>query len=127
MHTFLLNRLVDETGISGTGEVAEGVIFSDGTCVLRWLTEHRSTSIYASIDEVRAIHGHAGKTEIVIRPDEAAVRSAALGVTTDAAQEALEGQFEAACPRGEKFEHIAKHAIDRLSKTLMEPGTRYSP
>lgn len=62
---FQLVRHEDETGISGTGAVAEGVKFSDGTCVLRWLTEHSSTAVYASISELEAIHGHNGKTEVV--------------------------------------------------------------
>ena len=47
---------------SGTGKVAEGVVFMDGTAVMRWLTEHRSTTVYESAREVVAIHGHGGKT-----------------------------------------------------------------
>jgi hypothetical protein len=62
---FHLNRVEDESGISGTGRVAEGVIFSNGWCSLVWLTAHTSCAFYTSIDEVRAIHGHGGKTEIV--------------------------------------------------------------
>lgn len=62
---FKLVRDEDISGISGTGTVAEGVKFSDGTCVLRWITEHRSTAIYSSIEELDAIHGHAGRTRIV--------------------------------------------------------------
>ena len=33
---FVLQRNEDETGVSGTGIVAEGVEFSDGTVALRW-------------------------------------------------------------------------------------------
>lgn len=62
--TFSLLRLKDATGISGTGEVAEGCVLSDGTTVVRWLTAHRSTAIYESAREVLAIHGHGGQTEI---------------------------------------------------------------
>jgi len=62
IRAFYLYRLVDETGISGSGFVAEGTQFSDGTCVLRWLSNHKSTAIYGDIKTVRAIHGHAGKT-----------------------------------------------------------------
>ena len=62
MIRFHLHRREDESGISGTGIVAEGVCFSDGRCVLRWLTELSSIGIYASIDDVEAIHGHKGKT-----------------------------------------------------------------
>lgn len=36
----------------------EGVVFSDGTTVLRWLTEFRSHSVWASFEDMMAIHGH---------------------------------------------------------------------
>lgn len=65
MRVFHFERDVDETGISGTGRVAEGVEFSDGTIALRWLSEHTSTAVYASINDVVHIHGHQGKTRIV--------------------------------------------------------------
>jgi hypothetical protein len=65
MKLFELRRTEDESGISGTGTVAQGVIFDNGTCVLTWLTEHTSVAVYASIDTVVKIHGHEGKTRIV--------------------------------------------------------------
>ena len=65
MNTFHLERLEDETGISGTGRVAEGVVFSNGWCALVWLTKHTSCAFYTSIQEVEAIHGHKGRTIIV--------------------------------------------------------------
>lgn len=61
---FHLRRVEDATGVSGTGRVAEGVLFSDGTCALRWLSEHKSTAAYATLADVIAIHGHAGTTLI---------------------------------------------------------------
>jgi hypothetical protein len=61
----VLAREEDATGVSGTGIVAQGVVFADGTAALRWLTERRSTAVYASIDDVRAIHGHNGSTHVV--------------------------------------------------------------
>ena len=36
----------------------EGVIFSDGTVSVRWMTEHRSVSFWASWEELMAVHGH---------------------------------------------------------------------
>jgi hypothetical protein len=36
----------------------EGVVFSDGTVCLRWMTEHRSHSVWSSMDEMLAVHGH---------------------------------------------------------------------
>lgn len=62
--TFKLVRLVDESGISGTGDVAQGVVFRDGTVAMRWMTDKRSTSVYTSMQDLLAIHGHGGKTEV---------------------------------------------------------------
>jgi hypothetical protein len=36
----------------------EGVIFSDGSCALRWLTPLKSTSIWDSFDTAMGVHGH---------------------------------------------------------------------
>lgn len=62
---FKLVRSEDESGVSGTGEVAHGVEFNDGVCVLRWMTKYRSTTFYNSIFELEKIHGHSGKTVVV--------------------------------------------------------------
>jgi hypothetical protein len=64
---FQLVRDVDETGISGTGVVADGAQFPDGTITLHWCTAATpsSTGVYDSIDDVQAIHGHGGLTRIV--------------------------------------------------------------
>jgi hypothetical protein len=64
MRRFYLRRLEDETGISGTGLVTEGVMFTDGSCAMRWMTDRSSVAIYASIEDVVAIHGHGGKTVV---------------------------------------------------------------
>lgn len=61
---FKLWRVVDETGISGTGLIAEGALFGDGTCALRWRTKHASTAIYKDLATLVAIHGHGGKTQV---------------------------------------------------------------
>lgn len=36
----------------------EGVIWSDGTVTLRWLTACASTSVWSSIEDCLSIHGH---------------------------------------------------------------------
>lgn len=36
----------------------EGVVFTDGVCVIRWRTAKGSTSVFASFDDMWAIHGH---------------------------------------------------------------------
>ena len=69
MKIFYLNRVEDESGISGTGRVAQGFIFDNGKVAVTWLSEHPSVTVYDNIGEVSAIHGHGGKTEIVMEPD----------------------------------------------------------
>lgn len=67
MRRFTLDRTVDQTGISGTGTVAEGIEFSDGRAVVRWCAPDRPGSIvvWDSIADVIEIHGHGGLTEVV--------------------------------------------------------------
>ena len=62
---FYIKRVADESGISGTGIVAEGVEFSDGTVAMRWRSHTGSVGVYANIKCVEAIHGHGGKTVVV--------------------------------------------------------------
>jgi hypothetical protein len=62
MRRFVLWRRNDATGVSGPGAVAEGVIFGDGTCALRWRTSKRSSAVYDSFDDLLSIHGHDGAT-----------------------------------------------------------------
>lgn len=64
MKRFLLVRSEDVSGVSGTGVVAEGIVFSTGRAVLCWLTQHRSIAIYDSISELEIIHGHDGRTVV---------------------------------------------------------------
>ena len=61
---FTLVRNEDETGVSGTGIVAEGVQFASGKCVLTWLTEFSSVAVYDGIGDLLAIHGHHGRTVV---------------------------------------------------------------
>lgn len=62
---FILNRVEDESGVSGTGVVAVGIQFPGGQCVMFWLTDHNSIGIYPNIVELEAIHGHNGKTKVL--------------------------------------------------------------
>lgn len=61
---FCLQRDEDESGVSGTGTVAYGLQFADGTCVMRWNTVTASTAVYGALDDVVHIHGHGGKTRV---------------------------------------------------------------
>lgn len=62
--TFVLHRHEDKSGVSGTGLVAEGVEFSDGSVALRWHGEYPSTAAWEDIRGVEAIHGHGGLTVV---------------------------------------------------------------
>lgn len=62
---FQLERDEDASGVSGTGVVAQGVQFDDGSCAMRWLTATSSTAMYASAGDVETIHGHEGRTRLV--------------------------------------------------------------
>ena len=69
MKIFYLNRTEDESGVSGTGRVAQGFIFDNGKVAVTWLSAHPPVTVYDNVGEVHAIHGHGGKTEVVMEPD----------------------------------------------------------
>lgn len=60
-----LHRDIDISGISGTGTVAEGVEFSDGTCAIRWVGTRSSTVVWGSVADLLAVHGHNGATRLI--------------------------------------------------------------
>ncbi|MFI0822305.1 hypothetical protein ACH4TX_41970 [Streptomyces sp. NPDC021098] len=63
---FHLQRDTDITGVSGTGRVAEGVMWSDGTVSVRWLGERPSTVFWDNgLADAEHVHGHGGHTRIV--------------------------------------------------------------
>ena len=62
---FELVRYRDVSGVSGTGVVAEGVEWSDGTVALRWGGQFPTTTVWQDgIDALRRIHGHNGATTV---------------------------------------------------------------
>ncbi len=69
MKIFYLKREEDESGVSGTGRVAHGLVFYNGKVTVTGLSEHPSVTIYDNIGEVHAIHGHGGKTQVEFEPD----------------------------------------------------------
>lgn len=62
---FVLERTEDITGVSGTGVVADGVVWPDGKVTIAWRGEHRSITIWPDLDTAIAIHGHEGATKAV--------------------------------------------------------------
>lgn len=69
LRTFTVQRLGDVSGTSGTGPVAKGVVFPDGTTVVQWQTRARSVVVYTSFVDALYIHGHGDKTGFVFDAD----------------------------------------------------------
>jgi hypothetical protein len=76
---FTLIRHVDESGISGTGRILDGVIFHTGQVVVCWRSnlepekpEYSSIAIYPSWDAFLHVHIHphpSGANEILFGKD----------------------------------------------------------
>jgi hypothetical protein len=67
---FVFLRHEDQTGISGVGLVVMGVQYPDERCHYRWLSENATDQMADSMDKIRAVHGHGGKTVVVFIDDE---------------------------------------------------------
>ena len=66
MLLFELDREEDPSGVSGTGVVAKGTIFDDGSVAVRW---PGSTTVWDSVEDMMNVHGHEGRTKLrVISP-----------------------------------------------------------
>lgn len=68
MRLFHLFRTEDVSGVSGTGRIAEGVVFHDGQVALSWFGQLHTIEIAPDIATVERIHGHEGRTEVVFEP-----------------------------------------------------------
>lgn len=69
---FILRRTEDISGISGSGDVADGVEFAKADfVVLCWRETARtkpSITVFNSIEAMLEVHGHAGLTKVVWVP-----------------------------------------------------------
>lgn len=66
--TFELRRDRDPSGYSGTGTVADGAVFSDGTTVLHWRARGgraTGTVIGVTLHHIHEPHTHDGATRLV--------------------------------------------------------------
>jgi hypothetical protein len=66
LRRFVLRRIEDVSGVSGTGVVAEGVAFSSGVVALVWLSAFPTSVVFhdRGVESVEAVHGHNGRTVI---------------------------------------------------------------
>ncbi|MEU1078184.1 hypothetical protein ABZ404_36965 [Streptomyces sp. NPDC005878] len=70
---FYFQRHEDVTGASGTGQVADGVLWPDGSADVRWRGPRPSAVHWDRFEDAVAIHGHGGATQIVwLDPEPAA-------------------------------------------------------
>lgn len=58
---FYLKRLFDETGVSGTGVVLEGIVFHNGKVAICWRSDmkpegHSSITLFESMSDFESIH-----------------------------------------------------------------------
>lgn len=68
---FVMERTVDHNGQSGTGTVADGVVFPDGRVNIRWRSGVSGVSQTENWDELPhalRIHGHRGDTFVTVIP-----------------------------------------------------------
>jgi len=54
--SFIMIRRNDETGISGTGKVLEGILFSSGKVVVNWCSSKASVVVWDSIEDFLDVH-----------------------------------------------------------------------
>lgn len=59
---FRLLRSEDISGVSGTGYVAEGIVFHDGQTIISWYGAVHSVEVWPSLQAAINVHGHAGAT-----------------------------------------------------------------
>ncbi len=68
MKYYHLNRLIDETGNSGTGRIAEVIVGGPGTAIVIWSEESNALHVSSivvypgGLSDVEKVHGHGGKT-----------------------------------------------------------------
>ena len=65
MRTFKLHRTVDHSGLSGIGDVAEGVEWTNGKVTMCWLGTYHIIEEADSIHVIVAVHGHHGATTVI--------------------------------------------------------------
>ena len=82
MRSFTLSRANDCSGVSGTGIVLEGTLFSTGVVVVHWLTPppRGSIAIFDTLEQLLSIHvfPHPENETVLVFEDGLEVRGDAL-------------------------------------------------
>jgi hypothetical protein len=125
---FVLRRKVDVSGISGTGIVADGVIFGDLKTVTRWRggpSGVAQTCVWDSPDHVMKVHGHNGATEIEIVPLGELMR--ALTAALAVAKLDTQADDEIAAERRRGWNEAIEQVQDEICSTLSFAWHTYGP
>jgi hypothetical protein len=81
---FVLVRHRDVSGVSGTGVVAEGTVWSDGSACLRWPGRHGAAVFWpGGVQAIEAVHDHHGSTQVRYLDDPRAGAGPRAGVRDD--------------------------------------------
>ncbi|MGZ6332877.1 MAG: hypothetical protein ACXWPM_02115 [Bdellovibrionota bacterium] len=131
MKLFHFYRLEDYSGVSGTGPVVEGVQFSNGWCALRWISGKSSMCFYQSLEDVKAIHSHGGRTEVIVHDFEPLKRKRGQKVETpqmellmqiieETSRVIASAETGVATPRETRQDiRTVKSLLDRLEKKIL--------
>lgn len=63
---FYLLRHKDISGTSGIGIVGIGAIFPSGKAIFEWCSYQKSLIQFENIEHVIEVHGHEGRTEVIM-------------------------------------------------------------
>lgn len=107
--TFVLRRLVDGTGVSGVGVVADGAVFPDMRAVTRWRggsTGVAQTCVWENVSHVQRVHGHSGDTRLELVPYDVLKKMilAALEAAEDSGDGMVIAAVESVLAEHESFE-----------------------
>lgn len=97
----------------------QGVIFADGTCVMRWLTVKRSWSVWDSFAEAFAVHGHPEYGTRIVWPSGEAPRDA-LEVIATAVEELERKRAQEAEVAAAPDLHVVAPSERPDTRTLLE-------
>lgn len=61
---FRLRRIRDISGVSGTGVVAFGTWYPNRLITVAWQSDIPTTTMFTTMDDVLAVHGHGGCTVV---------------------------------------------------------------
>lgn len=123
--TFGLIRQHDVTGVSGTGRVADGTLWPDGTVSIRWRGDRPSIVHWAELADVEHVHGHGGHTRIAWDDEQhPADPAAAHAVVDTVTREQLHAAIRTLAQRDPQWWHAELNRLARIEGHTSVLGAR---